>query len=404
MARDRLRKGRVRRPAAMVEPMHPWFASFRRRAQLLAQAREALLAGRPEAALEALREPCLSTSRTARRLRERSLDALWRAALDRAGRGRDQSLGRILVLMAAEDPDRVERFHALFGPEAEEPRAARTPARGNLRALLAEMRADAAGSAGIVAGDAAEPAPDPGDGGDEEAPPAPPPRRATAGVRFELAVDDGGEFLVASGSPLLLGHSRSGTADLPFLADVAPEHARLACSESFHGGWQWTLEPLGGNAAARRGQPIAPAGDTLADGDEVDLAPNLRFRFRIPDPTSSSAVLEMLGGTDCGGAQRVLLLGPGAAGRIRIGARSRDTIRVPGLEHEIELRLDGDSLRLRAPVGMRALGPGQSTAGVSASQRVTLPCPPVERVDVVLDAPTPGRPPFSFSVRPEARP
>jgi len=395
----------------MVDAMEPWFSSFRQRARLLAEAREALHTGLPEAALVRLREPCLATSRTARRLRERSLDALWRQALERAATGHDSSLGRILMLMAAEDPGRVERFHALFrgGRSDPEERGPEPAPRPRLSELLEEMRrdAEAGGNAATPASDVAQSEPgtaDHGAGSPAAADAGAEARPCGRGVRFHLAVDDGGEFLVASGSSLVLGHSRTRLADLPFLADVAPRHARLSCAESFHGGWVWTLESLAGNAATVDGAVVPPGGTELADGSEVALSQNLRFNVRVPDSASSSVVLELAAGAECSGAQRVLLIGPGPAGRVRIGARAGCTIPVAGLQHEIEMQLDGSRLRLVAPVGMRALGPGQSTASVLAEPELALPCPPSVRIDVVLDAPLPGRPPFSLSIRPEELP
>src|SRR5262245_55751432 len=103
---------------------------------------------------------------------------------------------------------------------------------------------------------------------------------------FLLAVDDGGEYFVASGDSLVVGHLSSPTADLPFLADVEAEHARLAIGESFHSGPRWTLAGLARAKILVAGRFLGEEPALLSDGDLVHLAPNLSFRFRAPDPSS----------------------------------------------------------------------------------------------------------------------
>lgn len=216
-----------------------------------------------------------------------------------------------------------------------------------------------------------------------------------ADLRFLLAIDDGGEFLVAFGERLVIGHSRSRRADLPFLADVAPEHAELRFApDSFHEGAHWSLAPLAAPSGTLRvnGGELA-AVRRLAHGDAVQLSPQLGLRFAQSDPASSSAVLELERGAECLGAQRILLLAPGAGGRIHVGRRTIDHVRVSRLETQIEIELAARELLVSALTGLRI-------AGSEPASRARLACPPTSRVDLALQKPSRNGPPFVISVSP----
>jgi len=214
---------------------------------------------------------------------------------------------------------------------------------------------------------------------------------------FLLAVDDGGEYFVAAGSPLSVGHLSSAAADLPFLADVEGEHARLALTDTFHGGFRWTLASLAGARGLAAGRFLSSEPTVLADGDLVHLAPNLQFRFRAPDASSASAVLDLLSGADCKGARHVLLFVPGAAGRVRIGSRSTRHVVVPDLLRETSLELVDSTLVVRCAGGVRVQG-GVSPAGPVPA--LSLPCPPAQPISLSLGARPPGRPPFGITISP----
>ena len=218
-------------------------------------------------------------------------------------------------------------------------------------------------------------------------------RGPDAAVRFQMAVDDGGEFLVVTGSRVTLGHSSVGVADVPVLADVESIHAVLTLSESFHGGTSWSVEPAGASSIHIRGEALAgPC--TLADGDVVALSDQVSFRFRLPEASSSSALLEWLGGIEADGAARVLLFAPGAAGRLRIGARRARHVPVAGLEYEVTLVLEQDALMLSCEGGVRIGFQGEpDTTGV-------VPLPLSGRVDVVANARPSRRPPFGITLQP----
>jgi hypothetical protein len=210
-------------------------------------------------------------------------------------------------------------------------------------------------------------------------------------IRALMTVDDAGDYLLCAGDDVLIGHARGAAADLPVLADVGIEHARLQRRSSLAGGSEWFLIPLGGERAARNAEPIA-APVPLADGDELLLGGNLRVAFRQPDPASASAVLDLLGGIDCLGAAHVVLFAPGPGGRIRVGARGGRHVRVPNLEPGFELALGPDGIRATSAAGI----------GRTPAERLgalDLAFPPERRLDLSLGPPLPGgRPPFSFSL------
>lgn len=213
---------------------------------------------------------------------------------------------------------------------------------------------------------------------------------------FHLAIDDGGEFLVAAGESLVLGHLRSQRAELRFLADLESEHARLARRESFHGGVEWTLEPIGSAEVELAGSRLARAQD-LRHGDRVRLGRNLCLCFRQLDAASSSALLELEGQAECEGARRILLLAPGAAGRVRIGSRRGRPIPVPDLDREVTLELEGEALLVRCEGGLRC-GASSVPAGPACALRLALP--PSSSLFVETGARARPGAPFTLALRP----
>jgi len=350
-----------------------------RRIWRLFEARRALLWGAPERALALLRDPSVTLSWRADELRARALAALYRAAAERCAAGHDASLARILSLVAVEDPARAHAWHQELvpGPAAEPP--------GRLRELLARMRASS--------GSRATP---PGRSERVKASAPSFPAFTRAGSRaFHLAVDDGGEYLVVAGESLVVGHARAGRADIPFLADLESEHARLSWSESFHGGAHWRVEPTASGAAWLNGRRVGSA-TMLSDGDEVRLSTNVAFVFRLPESASGSALLELVGGAEAEGTVHVLLMVPGTSGRIRIGSQARRHIPVAGLEHEVSLVLEPEHLKISCAGGVRRSDGGAHSAKVEEA----LPCPPAARVDLRVNARPSQRLPFTLSLRP----
>jgi len=219
-------------------------------------------------------------------------------------------------------------------------------------------------------------------------------------LRFLLAVDDGGEFFAASGRTLVLGHLRAPEADLPFLADVDAAHARFTLRETFHGGLRWSLAAPASSRVLAGGKFVGESPVLLADGDPVQLAPNLAFRFRAPDPASGSAVLDLQSGADCQGARHVLLFAPGAGGRVRIAARVDRLIPVPELTQEVSLEIDGASLVVRCRGGVRMQGGIAPHAAGGVDPALELPCPPSQPISLDLGARPTGRAPFGLTFSP----
>ncbi len=213
------------------------------------------------------------------------------------------------------------------------------------------------------------------------------------GPSFVLTVDDAGQFYVACGARLRLGHLRAGRAELLFLADVGSLHAELIRTDSLRHGPVWRIEPLGAELVTVDGAAVGPAGLRLGDGDTVRCGQNLSFVFRVPDPASHTVLLDLQHGVECAGALHVVLFGEGEGGRLRVGAAAQRHVRVPNLSREIELQREGQRILVRCAEGVRA---DQQAAGESFS----LPCPPPERVHLSFGTAQDGRPPFGFSLEP----
>lgn len=375
--------------------------NFVRRAWRLLEARRALIEGAPERALEHLRDPALSLSGEAARLRERSLSALYRHAAQRAQEGRTQSVARLLGVVAGEDPGRAQQWSLQLGPrslaQASAPEGRSEERESNLLGLLSKLRtqggaAESAAGSGPderAAGEAQRPSSEsflPGSSG--------PPRDSAAPTRLHLAVDDGGELFCVCGDSVTLGHARLGEADVPLFADLAGLHARLERRSSFHGGSSWSLIPIGDVQLGVSGRKVGPEGEPLVDGDEILLAPKVSFRFVAPELSSSSVRLDLLHGLEAEGAQRVLIWVSGPEGRIRIGPKEGRTVPVAGLEHDVDLCWDDRVLKVSCGGGVR------SNTGQSFEPELELPWPLVSRCQL-LAAARPFTPvPFGLALEP----
>ncbi|MBI5363038.1 MAG: hypothetical protein HZA53_07645 [Planctomycetes bacterium] len=369
---------------------------FVRRILLLSRARGALERDALDLALETCAAPELELDPEARAVREAALERLVKQGARQHEMLDVEGLESTLALIAKHAPERAFQLQRDLAaqdaaPEVEAPASSRAA----LQALLAELRGAPAGTTATPSTPTAPSAP--------SAPSAPgPDDRASAGPArarlFHLAVDDGGEFLVAAGTRCVLGHLRSPRADLPFLADVEGEHAELRLEASFHGGERWRIVPLVPARPIRARDLGVPAeGHELAHGDRVELARNLAFRFVASEPSSSSAILELEHGAECQGAVRILLLAGGASGRVRIGRKRRRLIPVADLAEDVVLELKGDELVVACAGGVRS---GAVVVAPGPEARLALPCPPPARVDCLLGAR--ARPPFMLLLRPLA--
>jgi hypothetical protein len=366
---------------------------FLRRRWLLHRAGRALERHAPEETLRLLDDPLVAGTRLGPELRTRALDELGRLATLAAERGELEAARSLIARLERADPvaGGVWRARVDALPRPSDPAAA--PERADaLKQLLVTMRAQkrqvvppaarasSPGQALVVAtrGRASEPC-----------------------TSFRLAVDDAGEFLVVSARELALGHLRSTSAHLRFLADVDAEHVRLRLVEDFHQGARWLLVPVSARRPRVNGQVLSAESHLLCDGDRVELSGNLAFCFRAPEPASSSALLELLRGAECEGVARILLFVPGAAGCVRLGRKRTRHILVHEIEHEIELELEresqGEVLRVRCAGGVG--GPSQPARTDGAVLPVAeVPVPPSAPVQLLLRAREARRGPFAIVV------
>lgn len=221
------------------------------------------------------------------------------------------------------------------------------------------------------------------------------PHRSIASNWFELSVDEAGQFLVCpepvDGAELVIGHLRGRRADLPFLADVGAQHAKLDRRSGLRTGEAWHLTPLAGELVLLDGLAVGSEGVTLTDGAEVELAVNLSFRYELPDPGSTTAILRLGRGATCGDSTAIVLLGRGPGGRLRMGRKRGCHIPVPRLEEELDLWIEGRRLILHSASGVQHNGQLEES-------EVGLPCPPPRRVDVSVGKVKDGRPPFALCI------
>ena len=136
--------------------------------------------------------------------------------------------------------------------------------------------------------------------------------------RFVIRMDEAADALVLARDEIRIGHAREPSNDLPLLARVAAAHAEIRRKVSFHEGVAYELLPAPGRPVSRNGKE-AHGPVPLQDGDRVALGETFAFRFRLPSGRSRSALLELEPGCEIGGATAVILLKPGADGRIGIG-------------------------------------------------------------------------------------
>lgn len=291
--------------------------AFVQRRLLLSAARRALAAGRPEAALEILRDELLAQD-------PRAADV------------------RALVLPRIAVPP----------PPPPLTPAAATPANGgrdDLRELLAQMRAKKAGDAGAESAQPQQATAALVDSGSTMLPMAAGQRPA----RLRLSLDDAGTFLVCAGQQAIVGHSRAGEADIPVLADLLPKHARFALRPaSFHAGSTWSLEALGDARVRVGSRAIEHSAALLQPGDRVRLGEHLQLRFEQPDRSSESCTLELESGVEAAGARRILLFAPGAQGRMRLGPGPARHVSASLGGLELELVHDGERLRISCASGL----------------------------------------------------
>ena len=159
----------------------------------LREARRHLSDGEPTRALERLEDGAVEGTKSAERLRRRTLDALAREAQRHLRRGEGEQAQAMFEELALHDPE-----------------------------LAARVRQEELSAAGLTSLEEAPTAERTGTQEHELA-----PAGESQGAAFHLAIDEGGELYVHCGERLVLGHAHSESADLPVLADVGPSHVLL---------------------------------------------------------------------------------------------------------------------------------------------------------------------------------
>jgi hypothetical protein len=106
--------------------------------------------------------------------------------------------------------------------------------------------------------------------------------------RFLMWIDAVGGYLVCLGDEVVIGQAGPGSrADVPLQADISRQHVKI-----IRQGEVYLIEPLSGPVKVD-GKTITSAA-LLSDGNEIELGPVVRLRFRKPHALSSSARLEMV--------------------------------------------------------------------------------------------------------------
>ena len=219
---------------------------------------------------------------------------------------------------------------------------------------------------------------------------------------FVFSVDELGNFLVVGADELVIGHARGAGVDLPFLADVGSEHARLVRKLSFRGGITWSIVALRGERVLVGGEPCGEEGTLLSNGDLVELGVNLVFRYAHSDPASTTAVLELERGADCLGCGAIVLLAEGESGALRLGAGSTCHLRAGTLKGELRLTRSEEGVALEGD-GLERFQASSSVSGrlePDVEGRLKLSTPQAGRVDLQIGPATESGPPFGVALSP----
>jgi len=351
--------------------MCPEFPSFIRRRKLLFEARRLLLDGAPEESFDCLTDPILSLSTEADSLRERVVGILCREASRLADEGDERRAGRYLDRVASVDPTLARRWRArlMAGTTSAVERGSRQRITEALSGALKDMRSEVSLSGAPPAGG------------------------------FRLSLDDLGEYVVPLRSEFTLGHARAGRADLGVIADLEPVHARFRMHVSFHGGHSWRVTPVQSARLSSGGEEVGSDGLALEAGKLLQLSANVQVEVERLGEGSNSIALKLRGGVECEGTSRLLLLGRGSAGEVKVGHSASPPLRVPGFKEGLSLRLDEDlrlCVRSSAPIRFG----GESSLDGSQREELMIHLPPTNNVDVLVGSSRDGRPPYGLMISP----
>ena len=157
---------------------------------------------------------------------------------------------------------------------------------------------------------------------------------------FLLRVDEGGDFLVFREDTITFGNLREGKADVLLLANISGRHARLKRSLSFHGGMEDRILADQGKVFVNGKQVTS---SPLKSGDVVRLGRVLEFVYKVPSRRSVAALLQLRGGFQVAGTDKILLMKDrGRDGRILVGPTEDVHVRVPHDDPEVEIFSSSD--------------------------------------------------------------
>jgi hypothetical protein len=109
----------------------------------------------------------------------------------------------------------------------------------------------------------------------------------TFAARFLLWIDAVGGYLVCTGDRVRIGQQVPGSEmELPLVADIARHHATLR-----RDGESYLLEPVREVAIAGRKLDRT---SLLTSAAEIELGRGVRMRFRLPNPLSTTARIDLI--------------------------------------------------------------------------------------------------------------
>ena len=160
-------------------------------------------------------------------------------------------------------------------------------------------------------------------------------------ARFMIHVEEGPEALVLTDEVIRIGNARNTTNHIALMANVSSCHATLHREISFHGGVTYRLRVEDGKECRVHSFPVRDR--SLQDADEIEIGREVVLRFRLPDPGSSTALIQITRGYHVDDIKNIILLkGPGRDGRIRIAPAHSSHLVCPGSDRNVDLCL-GDS-------------------------------------------------------------
>jgi hypothetical protein len=151
-------------------------------------------------------------------------------------------------------------------------------------------------------------------------------------------VDGVGGYLVCMADEVMLGQAvASSGADVPIVGDLSRHHATIVRQ-----GEGYVIRPDATTRVEGR-ELTSPRG--LRDGDEIELGPSFRLRFRQPHPLSATARLEFLSHHRTQPATDGVLL---MANSCILGPSSQNHVVCRGWHQDVVLVRNGQQLRCHA--------------------------------------------------------